>query len=193
MLSRPLMPLVVQLLNCVWLFLNSWTIACYAPLSSIISWSLLKFLSIQLMTLSNHLVLCHSFSFCLQSFLASGSFPVSQLFTSGGQTIGAFASVSVLPMYIQGGFPLRLTGVISCCSRDAQKSFQAPQFKRISSLRFCLLYGPTLTLCMTPGKTIALTILWLCRQRVYNHKSSKRVTPFWLFCQDGLRRINSSF
>ena len=133
------------------------------------------------------------FSSCLQSFPASGSFPISQFLASGGQSIRASASVSVLPMYIQGGFPLRLTGLISCCSRDAQKSFRAPQFKRISSLRFCLLYGPTLTLCMTPGKTIALTILWLCRQRVYNHKSSKRVTPFWLFCQDGLRRINSSF
>ena len=125
--------------------------------------------------------------------LSSRSFPMNWLFITGAQSIGDSASVSVLPMYIQGGFPLRLTGLISCCSRDAQKSFQAPQFKRISSLRFCLLYGPTLTLCMTPGKTIALTILWLCRQRVYNHKSSKRVTPFWLFCQDGLRRINSSF
>ena len=49
------------------------------------------------------------FSFCLPSFPASGSFPVSQLFTSGGQSTGALASASVLPMDIQGWFPLELT------------------------------------------------------------------------------------
>ena len=51
--------------------------------------------------------------FCPQSFPASGSFPVSQHFTSGGQGIGASASASVLPMNIQSWFPLRLTGLIS--------------------------------------------------------------------------------
>ena len=51
--------------------------------------------------------------FCLQSFPASGSFPVSQLFTSGGQSPGASASASVLPMNIQGWFPLGWTGSIS--------------------------------------------------------------------------------
>ena len=53
------------------------------------------------------------FSSCLQSFPASGSFPVSQLFTSGGQRTGASASAPVLPRNIQGWFPLRLTGLIS--------------------------------------------------------------------------------
>ena len=53
------------------------------------------------------------FSSCLQSFPASGSFPVHQLFASGGQTIGASASASVFPMNIQGWFPLGLTGFIS--------------------------------------------------------------------------------
>ena len=49
------------------------------------------------------------FSFCPQSFPASGSFPKSRLFTSGGQSIGASASASVLPKNIQDGFPLELT------------------------------------------------------------------------------------
>ena len=53
------------------------------------------------------------FSSCLQSFQASGSFPLSWLFASGGQSIGA--SASVLPMTIQGSFPLRLTGLILLC------------------------------------------------------------------------------
>ena len=53
------------------------------------------------------------FSFCPQSFPASGSFPVSRLFASGGQSIGASASASVLPMNIQGWYPLGWTGLIS--------------------------------------------------------------------------------
>ena len=52
------------------------------------------------------------FSSCPQSFPASGSFPVSQLFPSGGQSIGASASASVLPMNIQGWFPLGFSGLI---------------------------------------------------------------------------------
>ena len=54
---------------------------------------------------------------CLQSFPASGSFPVSQFFTSGGQSIGASASASVLPMHIQDWFPLGWTGWISLQSK----------------------------------------------------------------------------
>ena len=57
------------------------------------------------------------FSFCLQSFPASGSFPMSQFLTSCGQIIGASASTSVLPMNIQAWFPLRLTSLISLWSK----------------------------------------------------------------------------
>ena len=63
------------------------------------------------------------FSSCLQSFPASGSFPVSQLFTSGGQSIGASASASVLPMNIQDWFPLGLTGLISLQSKGLSRVF----------------------------------------------------------------------
>ena len=57
------------------------------------------------------------FSFRLQSFPASGSFPISQLFASGGQSTGASASASVLSMNIQGWFPLWWTGLISLLSK----------------------------------------------------------------------------
>ena len=57
------------------------------------------------------------FSSCLQSFPASGSFPISQFFTSGGQSIGDSASASVLPINIQGLFPLVLTDLISLPSK----------------------------------------------------------------------------
>ena len=63
------------------------------------------------------------FSSCLQSFPASGSFPVSQFFTSGGQSIGVSASASVLPVNSQGWFPSGLTGWISLQSRGVTGVF----------------------------------------------------------------------
>ena len=61
------------------------------------------------------------FSSCPQSLPASGSFPVSQLFTSGGQSIGVSASASFLPMNIQGWFPLGWTGWISLQSKGLSR------------------------------------------------------------------------
>ena len=78
---------------------HPWSAACQASLSSTVSWSLLKLISIVLMMLSNHLTLCRPFS-CPKSLPAS--VPMSQLFTSHSQNIGA--SASVLPMNIQGWF-----------------------------------------------------------------------------------------
>ena len=63
------------------------------------------------------------FSSCLQSFPASGSFQMSQFFTSGGQSIRVLASASVLPMYIQDWFPLRLTGFVSLWSKELSRVF----------------------------------------------------------------------
>ena len=76
-------------------------------------------------------------------FAFSLSFPMSWLFASGGQSIGA--STSVLTMNIEGWFPLELTGFISLHPRDSQECSPALQFKRISSLVLSLFYGPTLT------------------------------------------------
>ena len=72
--------IAVQLLNHVRLFVTPWTAACQAPLSFTISQSLLKFMSIELVMLSNHLILCCPFLFCLQSFPVLRSFPMSWLF-----------------------------------------------------------------------------------------------------------------
>ena len=63
------------------------------------------------------------FSSYPQSFLASGSFPVSQFFTSGGQSIGVSASLSVVPMNIQDWFPSGLTGWISLQSKQLPRVF----------------------------------------------------------------------
>ena len=95
------------------------------------------------------------FSSCTQCFPASGSFPMSQLFTSGGQSIGASASASVLPVNIQGLFPLGWTGLISLL---CQESSPVPQFESINSLVLNLVYGPTVTSMHDYWKNIALTI-----------------------------------
>ena len=78
-----------------------------------------------------------------QSFPASESFPMSQLFALGGQSTGTAASASVLLMNIQDWFPLGLTGLIFQ-SKDCCESTPTSQFKSISSLALSLLYGPTL-------------------------------------------------
>ena len=111
----------VQLLSCVQLFATPWTTAHQASLSFTNSWSLLKLMSIESVMPSNHLTLCRPLSSCIQSFPALGSFPVNQFFASGGQSIGASASISVLPMNIQSSFPLGLISLIlqsikiECC------------------------------------------------------------------------------
>ena len=92
---------VVQSLSCIRLFVTSWTAACQAALSSTIFWSLLKFMSIELVMLSNHLILyCPLIT--LPSLSQHQSLPKSQLFTSGGQSIGVSASALVLSMNIEG-------------------------------------------------------------------------------------------
>ena len=86
----------VQLFSHVQLFVTPWVAAHQAFLSITNSWSLSKLASIESVMPSNHLILCHPLLLLLQSFPASGSFPVSQFFTSGGQSIGTSASASVL-------------------------------------------------------------------------------------------------
>ena len=102
----------VQLLECVWLFATPWTAACQAPLSFTNSQSLLNFMSTELVMLSVSSSVA-PFFFCLQYFPASGSFPMSQLFSPSGESTGASASASVLEMNIQGWFSLGLIGLIS--------------------------------------------------------------------------------
>ena len=102
-------------------------------------------MSIELVILPNNLILCCPLLLFPQSFPGSGSFTVSRLFTSGDQSIGASALASVLPMNIQGWFPLGLTVWSPCCPRDSWESCPTLQFKTISSLALSLLYGSTLT------------------------------------------------
>ena len=101
-----------QSLSHVQLFVISWTAACQIIFSFSISWNLLKLMSTESTMPSKHPIFCCPFSSFPQSFPASG-----------GQSIGVSDSASVLPMNIQGWFPLGLTGLISLQSRGFLRVF----------------------------------------------------------------------
>ena len=125
-----------------------WTAAHQASLY----WNLVKRMSIESVMLSNRLILCCPLPF-LPSILPSiRVFSSESLLPSGGQSVGA--STSVLPMNIQGWFPLGLTSLIPCSPRDSQESSLAPQFKSINSSALNFLYGPTLPKDMSLNKSL---------------------------------------
>ena len=107
---------------------------------------------------SNHLILCHPSLFCsgLQSCPASGSFPVSQFFASGGQTIGVSASEPVLPINIQDWFPLGLNDLLA-----VQQTLKSPlqhKSSKTSVLQCSAFFMVQLSHpYLTTGKTIAFT------------------------------------
>ena len=116
--------IVVQSLSHVCLFVTPWTAARQAFLSLTISWSLPRFMSIESVMPFN-LSSVVPFSSCPHPFPASGSFPVSWLFTSGDWSTGASASASVLPVNIQGWFPLELTDLISLHTKGLSRVFSS--------------------------------------------------------------------
>ena len=118
----------VQPLSCVQLFVKSWAAECQASLSITNFQNLLKLMSIESVMPSNHLILSRPFSSHLQSFPASRSFPTSQFFKSGGQSIGSSASVP--PMNIQDWFPLGWTGWISLQSKGLSRVFSNTTFQK---------------------------------------------------------------
>ena len=113
----------VKSLSRVWLLATRWIAAHQSSLSITNSQILPKLIAIELVMPSNHLILCRPFSSCSQSFPVSGSFQTGQLFTSGGQSIGASASASVLPMNTQDWSPLGWTGWISLQSKGLSRVF----------------------------------------------------------------------
>ena len=113
----------VQLLSCVWLFATPWIVARQASLSITNSWVYSNSCPLNWwchLTISSSVV---TFSSHPQSFPASGSFQISQFFSSGGQSIGVSVSKSVLPMNIQDWFPLGWTGWTSLQSKGLWRVF----------------------------------------------------------------------
>ena len=107
----------VQLLSCVWLFGTPWTAARQVSLSFTISQSLLKIRSIESMMPSNYLTLCRPLLLLPSIFPSIRVFSHELALPIGGQSIGASAAASVLPMNIQSWYLLGLTGLISLLSK----------------------------------------------------------------------------
>ena len=115
-----------------------------ASLSFTISLNLLKLMPIESMMPFNHLILCHLFSSCPHSFPASGSFLMSQIFTSGGQSIVVSALASVLPMNTGNWSPLGWTVCISLQSKGLTRVFSNTTVQKHQFFG-TQLYGPVLT------------------------------------------------
>ena len=113
----------VQSLSHLQLFATPWTAACQASLSITNSWSVFKLMSVKSVMPSNHLILSRPL------LLLPSIFPSIRVFSSESilcircQSIGVSASASVLPMNIQGQFPLGLTGLISLQSKGLSSVF----------------------------------------------------------------------
>ena len=103
------------------------------------------------------------FSSCLHSFPASGSFPVSWFFTSGGQSIGASATASVLSVNIHSGFPLGLTSLISFLSKGCSSLLQ-DHSSNVSILRHSALFIGQLTHIYEYWKNHSFDYMDFCQQ-----------------------------
>ena len=145
---------VVQSLSHVPLFVTPLTAACQASLSFTTSQSLLKLTSVESVMPSNHLILCHSFLLLPQSFPASGSFPVSWLFASGGQSIGTSASNEYSGMI---SFRIDLFDLLAV--QGTLKSLLQNHNSKASVLWLSAFFIVQLShQYMTTGKTTALTV-----------------------------------
>ena len=170
--------LVVQSLSHIQFFATPWTAASQAPLSFTISQSLFNFMSVESMVTSSRLILYRpllvlplvfpsirifsTFDLSQKAEKRSGSFLVCRLFASGGQSIGALASASVVPMNIWDLFPLGLTDLLAV--QGTLKSSPAPWFESINSSSPSLLYGPMLTSIHDYWKNRTFDFMDLCQQ-----------------------------
>ena len=148
-------PVAVQLLGAVQLFVTPWTATRQTSQSFTISKSLLKLVSIESVMPSNHLILCCPLSSCLQPFPASGSFPVSHFFASGGQSIGSFSfsishsnEYSGLISFRMDWFDLAVQGTLKSLLHSSKASVL-----QCSAFFIVQLSHPYMTI----GKTVALT------------------------------------
>ena len=143
------------------LSVTPWTATCQGSLTFTISQSLLKLMSIKSMIPFNHLIFGCPFSSCPQFFPVSRSFSMSWLFPTSGQSIGASASASVLPMNIQGWYPLEVTGLTTYCPWDSQVSSSAPQLAtgKTRALNIWTLVNKVISLLFNMLSSFAITFL----------------------------------
>ena len=156
---------VVQSLSHVQIFVTLWTTATRIFFPSLSPWVRSNSCPLSQWyhpTISSSLA---PFSTCPQFFLASGSFPMNWLFPSGGQSIGVSASVSVLPMNIQGWFPLGLTSLISLQSKGVSRVFSSTTVGKHQFFSAQPFYGPALTFIHDYWKNHSFDYTDLCWQK----------------------------
>ena len=132
---------VFQSLSCVWFFATPSTAACQAPLSFTLFWNLLTCVH----WLSDAISILSSFSFCLHSFPASGSFWMSPFFSSETTVLELQLQHQSFQWIVKVEISFRIDWSDFYNSRDSQESSPTPQFKSINSSALSFLYGPTLT------------------------------------------------
>ena len=137
--------LIVRLLSRVWLFATSWIAAYQASLSFTISQSSIKLMSIESMMPSNHLILCHPLFLLPSVFRGIRVFSRESALHIRWSKYWSFSLTIILPMNIQGWFPLGLTGLISFLSKGLSRVFSNTTIQKHQFLVLSLLYGPTLT------------------------------------------------
>ena len=142
---------ILLLFSHVWLFATPWTAADQASLSFTISWILLKFISIELMMPSSHLILCHPFLLMPSIFSSISLFlwvsSLNQIAKDGTSTLAL-----VLPVDIQGWFPLGLTGLISLQSKTLSRIFSSTSLKALVLWRSAFFMVQLSHLYMITGK-----------------------------------------
>ena len=148
--------------------------------------SLLEFMSIESVTLSYHLTLCLTLLLLPSVFPnISGSFPMSRLFSLGGQSTGASASASVLPMSIQGWFPLKWTSLISLLSKGLSRVLYSTTIWKHQCVRRSAYFNVQLshlymTTRKTIGKVMSLLLNILSRFVIAFLPRSKHLLISWL-------------
>ena len=144
----------VQSQSHVQLFATLWPVVHQAPLSSTVSWSLLQFMSIESVMLSNHLILCHLLLLLLSIFPSLRILVSKLILCIRWPKYWSFSFGTILPMDIQGWFPLGWTGLISLLSKGLLRNNL-----KASGLQCSGLFMTQIShMYMTPGKTIAVTI-----------------------------------
>ena len=138
--------------------MTPWTATCQPSLSFTSSWGLLKLMSIELVMLFNHFILCCLLLFLPSIFTSIRVFSNESFFASDGQNIGASASASLLPMNIQHLFPLGLTGLISLQSRGLSRVFPSTTVQKHQFLGTQLSLWSNSHSVRDYWNTIALTI-----------------------------------
>ena len=121
-------------------------------------------MSIESVMSSNHLILCRPLLLLPSIFPSIRSFQMSQFFTSGGPSIGVSASASVLPMIIQGWFPLGLADLISLQSKGLSRVFSNTTVQKHQFFALSVLHGSTLTSIRDYWKTHNFDYMDLCWQ-----------------------------